>query len=81
MKYSKVDLVSEKVEYKLGNVEDLWLEYDRQNDVLYLNFTANVEDADEEVLVGEDVVLRIKDGRVISIMIMKFLEKLGLTVC
>jgi len=73
--------VSEKGEYKLGNVEDLWLEYDRQNDVLYLNFTANVEDADEEVLVGEDVVLRIKDGRVISIMIMKFLEKLGLTVC
>jgi len=73
--------VSEKEEYKLGNVEDLWLEYDRQNDVLYLNFSANVEDADEEVLVGEDVVLRIKDGRVISITIMKFLEKLGLTVC
>jgi len=73
--------VSEKEEYKLGSIEDLWLEYDRQNDVLYLNFSANVEDADEEVLVGEDVVLRIKDGRVISIMIMKFLEKLGLTVC
>jgi len=67
--------------YTLGDVANVWFEYDRQNDILYINFGTNVEDADEEFLVGEDIILRIKAKRVVSITIMGFMEKLGLTIC
>ncbi|MEM4481136.1 MAG: DUF2283 domain-containing protein [Desulfurococcaceae archaeon] len=51
------------------------VEYDRQNDILYIYF--GEEGADEEVL-SEDgnVALGFKDGRLSFIMIMKFSEKI-----
>jgi len=67
--------------YSVDSLDKVWFEYDRQNDILYINFGYDVEDADEEVLSGEDVVLRIKDGRVVSIMVLRFMEKLGITIC
>lgn len=65
----------------LKGLNDLWLEYDRQNDILYLNFGEYVEEADEEIMSGDDIVIRIKDNRVVSIMIMNFMEKIGVTIC
>jgi len=62
-------------------IEDTWFEYDRQSDILYIYFEKDVEDADEEVLIGDNIVYRIKDGRIISVMIMDFLKNLGLTTC
>lgn len=52
------------------------LEYDRQNDILYIYF--NGEEVDEEVLSEDgDVALGFKGGRLSFIMIMKFSEKIG----
>jgi len=75
-----VVLENEERTYIISDLEKLWLDYDRQNDILYINIGEEVEDADEEILIGGDIAVRIKDKKIISIMIMKFMEKLGLTI-
>ena len=63
-------------EFKLRNVDSLWVEYDRQNDILYLNF--GMEDADESFMVDEDIAVSIKSGYIVGIMIMNFSRRAGL---
>lgn len=74
--------VEEKVkEYKISDLDKIWMEYDRQNDILYINFGYDIEDADEEFLSGDgDIVVRIKNRRVVSIMIMNFSDKANIIV-
>ncbi len=67
-------------EYRIRDLDKIWMEYDRQNDILYINFGYDIEDADEEFLSGQDIVVRIKNGRVVSITIMNFSEKAGIMV-
>lgn len=68
-------------EFKIRDLDKIWMEYDRQNDILYINFGYDIEDADEEFLSGNgDIIVRIKDGRVVSLMIMNFSEKAGIIV-
>lgn len=70
-----------KKEYSIGELGDVWLDYDRQNDILYINFGETPEEADEEVLSEDgDIAFRIKEGRIVSIMIMRFSEKIGVTI-
>ncbi len=70
-----------KEEYRIGDLDKIWMEYDRQNDILYINFGYDIEDADEEFLSGDgDIVVRIKAGRVVSLMIMNFSSKAGIIV-
>jgi len=67
--------------YFIENLGNVWIEYDRQNDILYLHFAAEVGDADEEVLSEDgDVVFRLKEGRLISVMVLNFSEKIGGTI-
>ncbi|ADI31212.1 DUF2283 domain-containing protein [Staphylothermus hellenicus] len=72
----------EKVrEYKISDLDKIWMEYDRQNDILYINFGYDIEDADEEFLSGDgDIVVRIKNRRVVSLMIMNFSDKANIIV-
>jgi len=63
---------------KIGDVKHVWLEYDRQNDILYINFGYDVEDADESFMTENDIAVRIKNGRVVSLMIFDFTRKVGL---
>lgn len=72
----------EKVkEYRISDLDKIWMEYDRQNDILYINFGYDIEDADEEFLSGDgDIVVRIKNRRVVSIMIMNFSDKANIIV-
>ncbi|QOR95097.1 DUF2283 domain-containing protein [Thermosphaera chiliense] len=59
----------------------MWIEYDKQNDILYLNFATEIGDADEEVLSEDgDVVFRLKEGRLVSIMVLNFSEKIGAAI-
>ncbi len=68
-------------EYRIKDLDKIWIEYDRQNDILYINFGYDIEDADEEFLSGDgDIVIRIKEGRVVSMMIMNFSEKANIIV-
>ncbi len=65
-------------ELKIGDIHNIWLEYDKQTDILYINFGTDIEDADESVMVDDDIIVRIKNGRVVSITIMNFSEKAGI---
>jgi uncharacterized protein YuzE len=67
-------------ELRIGDLNHIWLEYDRQNDILYVNFGYDVEDADESFLTENDIVVRIKGGRVVSLTIFDFSKKAGLEV-
>jgi len=68
-------------EYRIKDLDKIWIEYDRQNDILYINFGYDIEDADEEFLSGDgDIIIRIKEGRVVSMMIMNFSEKANIIV-
>lgn len=71
---------NENKEFGIRDLDKIWMEYDRQNDILYINFGYDIEDADEEFLSGQDIVVRIKNGRVVSIMVMNFSEKAGIIV-
>ena len=67
--------------YTIGDLDKIWIEYDKQNDILYINFGYDIEEADEEFLSrDEDIVVRIKNGRVVSIMIMNFSGKAGIMI-
>ncbi len=67
--------------YSIKDLDKIWIEYDKQNDILYINFGYDIEDADEEFLSkDEDIIVRIKDGRVVSIMIMNFSGKAGIMI-
>lgn len=69
---------NEKIgEYRVSDLEKLWLEYDSRNDILYINFGYDIEDADEEILLENDVVIRIKSRRVVGITVINFSEKIG----
>ena len=68
---------SEKRSYELADVENIWFEYDRQNDILYINFGYDVEDADESILTDSNVVVRIKRGKVVSLTIFDFSKRVG----
>lgn len=64
-------------ELKIEDLEKLWLEYDSRNDILYINFGYDIEDADEEVLLENDTVIRIKTGRVVGITVFNFSSRIG----
>jgi len=67
--------------YTISDLDKIWVEYDKQNDILYINFGYDIEEADEEFLSkDEDIVVRIKNGRVVSIMIMNFSGKAGIMI-
>ncbi|MDW7969820.1 MAG: DUF2283 domain-containing protein [Sulfolobales archaeon] len=73
-----ITMTSKGSELVLGDLKDIWFEYDRQNDILYINFGYDVEDADESLLTESNVVVRIKSGRVVSLTIFDFSKKIGL---
>ena len=60
----------------IENVEDLWIEYDRQNDILYINFGR--EEAEESLLVDDDIVVSISDGKLVGISIYSFTKRAGI---
>ncbi len=64
-------------EMPIADAENIWFEYDNQNDILYINFGTDLEDADDQILLENDTVVRIKQGRIVSITIFDFSKKIG----
>ena len=62
----------------IGDLSNIWFEYDQQNYILYINFGYDIEDADESFLTENDVAVRIKNGRVVSLTVFDFTKKIGL---
>lgn len=69
---------SERRGLLIGDVDHVWFEYDRQTDILYINFGYDIEDADEALLTESNVVVRIKNGKVVSLTAFDFMKRLGL---
>jgi len=65
-------------ELKVGDLNNIWFEYDKQNDILYINFGYDIEDADESFLTENDIAVRIKNGRVVSLTVFDFAKRIGL---
>lgn len=65
--------------YVLANVEKIWFEYDQQNDILYINFGLDVEDADESFLTEDNIVVRIKNNMVVGLTVFDFMKRIGQT--
>ncbi|MEB3774030.1 MAG: DUF2283 domain-containing protein [Desulfurococcales archaeon] len=63
---------------RLGDIRQMWIEYDKQNDILYIGFGR--EDAEESIMVDDDIVVGISGERVIGITIFNFSRKIGLDV-
>ncbi|RLG88237.1 MAG: DUF2283 domain-containing protein [Thermoprotei archaeon] len=63
---------------RLQNLDNIWFEYDRQNDILYINFGKDVEEADESILTESNIVVRIRRGEVISLTIFDFMKRIGM---
>ena len=72
--------MSSKDKLLIGDINNIWFEYDRQNDILYINFGCDIEDADESFLTENDIAIRIKNGRVVSITVFDFSKRVGLEV-
>ena len=58
------------------DVTKMWIEYDRHNDILYINFGR--EEADESVMVDDDIVASFKGGELTGISIFNFKKRVGI---
>ncbi len=64
-------------ELRIDDLSNTWFEYDRQNDILYINFGYDIEDADESFLTDNDIAVRIKEGKVVSLTVFDFSKKIS----
>ncbi|MGC9009351.1 MAG: DUF2283 domain-containing protein [Sulfolobales archaeon] len=73
---------SEEISKKKLFIEDieknLWIEYDKQNDILYLYFAPENEEPEESILIGEDTVIAVKEDKLISITFINFSKRVNL---
>ncbi len=67
----------EEKEYKISNLDKIWFEYDSQNDILYINFGLDIEEADESFLTDDNIVIRLKNGKLIGITVFDFMKRIG----
>jgi len=58
----------------IRDIEKIRIEYDKQSDTLYIHFTDPSEEAEEAILVGDNIVVRIKGDEVLGITVMEFMR-------
>jgi len=63
-------------ELRIAGLEELWIEYDKQNDILYINFGR--EEPDESIMVDDDVIVNIRGDRIVGIIVQDFSRRAGL---
>ena len=66
--------MSEGREFKI-KLDNVWIEYDELNDILYINFCDKREEAEETILLDDNIVVGIKNGRLVNLTIMNLLRK------
>jgi uncharacterized protein YuzE len=71
----------ENKKFNIYDLNNLWIEYDKQNDSLYIYFAPENVEAEESFLIGEDVIVAVKDDSLISITIMNFSKRIGVELC
>ena len=63
-------------ELRIASLEELWIEYDKQNDILYINF--GKEEPDESIMIDDDVIVNIRGDRIVGIVVQGFSRRAGL---
>ncbi len=58
---------------KIENINDMWIEYDKQMDILYIYF--GKEEAEESLMLENDVIVLINKDKLIGIIINNFAQK------
>jgi len=66
--------MNEGREFKI-KLDNVWIEYDEFNDILYINFCDKREEAEETILLDDNIVAGIKNGRLVNLTIMNLLRK------
>ncbi len=67
----------EKLEnLSVGDIRKMWIEYDKQNDILYIVF--GDDEPDESMMLDEDIVISLKGRRLVGISIYNFTRKVNL---
>lgn len=59
------------------DVGDVRFSYEAQTDVLYVDFGETSEEAEETILLGDQVILRVKGDRLLGITVMEFTRLIG----
>lgn len=58
-------------------LDNLWIEYDKHNDILYISFAR--EEPDESILIDDDITVSIRNGKeLVGITIMNFSRRAGI---
>lgn len=63
--------------YIVEDPEKVWFEYDRQSDTLYIHMGSE-EEPEETILVGEDIIIAVKNNRIISLTVLNFTRRIGI---
>lgn len=61
----------------IEDLEKVWIEYDKQADILYIHFADIDEEADEDLMTENEIVFRLKGGKLLSMMVLDFSRKTG----
>ncbi|MEB3806182.1 MAG: DUF2283 domain-containing protein [Desulfurococcales archaeon] len=63
-------------ELKISDLRKLWIEYDKQNDILYFVFSD--EEPDESIMIEDDIIVSLKGNRLVSISVYNFSKRVNL---
>jgi uncharacterized protein YuzE len=58
------------------DIDKLWIEYDKQNDILYINI--GLEEADESIMLDNDIIIRLRGDKLVGIVVNDFSKRAGI---
>ncbi len=61
---------------KVPDLRELWLEYDRVSDTLYIHF--GKEEAEETIMVDDNLIAYVTGNRLVGVAVLNASKKLGL---
>ncbi len=61
---------------RIASLREVWIEYDKQNDILYINF--GKEEPDESIMVDDDIIVSIREDKIVGISIYNFSRRAGI---
>ena len=70
------EAVSRLSDLKVPDLREMWLEYDKVSDTLYIHF--GKEEAEETIMVDDDLIAYVTGNRLVGIAVLNASKKLGL---
>ncbi len=61
---------------RLPRLDKMWIEYDKQNDILYITFSD--EEPDESIMLEDDIIVTLRGDTVLGISIYNFSRRVNL---